>query len=308
MVISGAMTLTVYQAPREYEADLKRELDFNKVQVFRELGPLFFTHAPAQAVAWSEWTWQNAELVNVPSIGAAAKELKARTRFWLPVSVAEHRRLALIAESLSVFRPREIIFTEAIRNPDFGACALLNKEELLLATSFNPAVPLGHFNFQQNKAAPSRAYLKLWEALTRLGKIPKQNEKCLDLGSSPGGWTWVLAKLGCQVLSVDRSELTPELMRDPLVKFESGDAFRYRPKQVGSLDWLVSDVICYPEKLYGFVEEWINSGQCKNFVCTIKFQGDSDPAWIARFRALGGEVVHLSHNKHEVTWIAALDS
>jgi 23S rRNA (cytidine2498-2'-O)-methyltransferase len=92
-------------------------------------------------------------------------------------------------------------------------------------------------------------------------------------------------------------------MHNPLVTFEKGDAFGYGPERVGSLDWLVSDLICYPDKLYEFVVTWLNSGKCKNFICTIKFQGESDPQWIARFRALGGEVMHLSHNKHEVTWV-----
>ena len=63
-------------------------------------------------------------------------------------------------------------------------------------------------------APPNRAYLKLWEALTLAanmpdGRMPRPGELCLDLGSSPGGWSWVLQKLGARVISVDKAPLDP---------------------------------------------------------------------------------------------------
>lgn len=297
------MSFTVYQAPRDFTKELRSELEYFKIPVSRELGFLFLSPAPAKELTWAEWTWENAELSNITSIGSATKLLKSRMRFWQPLSVVEHRRLALIGEGLSLLRSRELIFGQQTEFPEFGAFTLLSKEELLYSQNFSPAVPLGHFNFAQSREAPSRAYLKLWEALTRAGALPKAKERCLDLGASPGAWTWALRRLGCQVTSVDRSELAPDLMQDPQVQFFKGDAFRFGPEQVGELDWLFSDVICYPEKLFAFVQEWLASGKCKNFVCTIKFQGEAEPVWLERFRSLGGKVMHLSHNKHEVTWI-----
>jgi 23S rRNA (cytidine2498-2'-O)-methyltransferase len=38
-------------------------------------------------------------------------------------------------------------------------------------------------------------------------------------------------------------------------------------------------------------------------VCTLKFQGATDHAVQAAFAALPGKLVHLHHNKHELTWI-----
>ena len=49
---------------------------------------------------------------------------------------------------------------------------------------------------EDKEGPPNRAYLKLWEALVRLRRWPGPGERCLDLGASPGGWTYVLAKLG----------------------------------------------------------------------------------------------------------------
>ena len=59
--------------------------------------------------------------------------------------------------------------------------------------------------FIEDKHSPSsRAYLKLWETFTRFQEYPKEGDKCLELGAAPGGWTWVLANLGCKVtLSIE---------------------------------------------------------------------------------------------------------
>ena len=63
--------------------------------------------------------------------------------------------------------------------------------------------PHGEVGFVEDKAIPpNRAYLKLWEAFTLLGRHPGAGERCLDMGASPGGWTWVLQSLGAQVLGI----------------------------------------------------------------------------------------------------------
>ena len=42
----------------------------------------------------------------------------------------------------------------------------------------------------------------------------------------------------------------------------------------------------------------------KNFVCTIKFQGETDHEAAAAFAAIpGAQVLHLHHNKHELTFM-----
>jgi 23S rRNA (cytidine2498-2'-O)-methyltransferase len=70
------------------------------------------------------------------------------------------------------------------------------------------------------------------------------------------------------------------------------------------MDWVFSDVICYPPRLYEWVQRWLASGLCKNFVCTIKMQGSEPDFETTRlFAAIpGSTVVHLYHNKHELTW------
>jgi 23S rRNA (cytidine2498-2'-O)-methyltransferase len=39
-------------------------------------------------------------------------------------------------------------------------------------------------------------------------------------------------------------------------------------------------------------------------VCTLKFQGPTDHETARRFAAIpGSRLMHLHHNKHELTWI-----
>jgi 23S rRNA (cytidine2498-2'-O)-methyltransferase len=42
----------------------------------------------------------------------------------------------------------------------------------------------------------------------------------------------------------------------------------------------------------------------RNFVCTVKFQGATDHDATSAFAAIpGSQVVHLHHNKHELTFL-----
>jgi 23S rRNA (cytidine2498-2'-O)-methyltransferase len=109
---------------------------------------------------------------------------------------------------------------------------------------------------------------------------------------------------------VDRALLDPRIAALPGVNFVKHDAFTLKPEDLGSVDWLFCDVACYPPRLYEWVERWLASGLCANFVCTIKMQGavgaaaEPDFDTPRRFAALpGSAVVHLYHNRHELTWI-----
>jgi 23S rRNA (cytidine2498-2'-O)-methyltransferase len=157
-----------------------------------------------------------------------------------------------------------------------------------------------HF-IEDHLGPPSRAYLKLWEALMRFGRWPGAGEHCLDLGASPGGWTWVLAMLGAQVTAVDKAPLAANVAAMPGVTERLDSAFGLPPEPV---DWLFSDVIAYPDRLLALVWRWIDAKAARSIVCTIKFQGSTDHAAAEAFAAIpGAQVVHLFHNKHELTFL-----
>lgn len=197
--------------------------------------------------------------------------------------------------------PRLLRFMDNIRPADFLEWTYLDSEYLMVCER-HERYPLNELHFEEDKNAPSRAYLKLWELFTRIRKAPKIDETCLDLGSAPGGWTYVLEKLQAKITSVDRAPLDPKLAQSSRIQHLIKDAFSVKPEDFESLDWFFSDVICYPAKLAEFLQPWVKSGKVKNFVCTLKFQAATDWDSIRSFEKLGGKLIHLNHNKHELTW------
>ncbi len=182
---------------------------------------------------------------------------------------------------------------------------LLDPATVLAAPRCASAFPNGVVRFVEDRAAPpSRAYLKLWEALTVIGERPGPGDLCLDLGASPGGWSWVLHGTGARVVSVDKAPLDPRIAALPGLEYRQLSAFALDPASLGPVDWLFSDVVCYPARLYRLVETWLAAGTCRRFLCTIKFQGATDHETARRFAAIpNSRLMHLSHNKHELTWV-----
>jgi 23S rRNA (cytidine2498-2'-O)-methyltransferase len=134
--------------------------------------------------------------------------------------------------------------------------------------------------------------------LTRLGRHPAPGARCLDLGASPGGWTWALAQLGAAVTAVDKAPLEPRVLAMPGVAWRQDSAFALEPEPV---EWLFSDVICYPPRLLALVRRWLPLAT--NIVCSVKFQGPTDHAIVAEFAAIPGAILfHGAHNKHELTF------
>ncbi len=181
---------------------------------------------------------------------------------------------------------------------------MLEPDLLLASAVCSSPLANGEAVFKENKAAPSRAYLKLWETFTLHGVAPAAGELCVDLGSCPGGWTWVLQSLGARVIAVDKAPLDPEVARLPGVEWLKKDAFKLEPASLGKIDWLFSDIICEPKRLWELVSRWRESGSARGYVCTLKFKGKTDAATADKFAGVpGSRLLHLHNNKHELTWI-----
>ena len=216
-----------------------------------------------------------------------------------------HRRAALITEKLPKVSAKPLVFGTAAPTAPLGSWTLLNANTLLAAPQCSSPFPNGELQFVEDRiGAPSRAYLKLWDLFTVLGEAPKPGEFCLDLGACPGGWTWVLQQLGARVLSVDKAPLDSKISGLPHVSYRSESAFAIDPQTIGPVDWLFSDIICYPSRLLTLVQKWLASGLVRRFVCTVKFQGETDFETAQKLAEIpGSRLLHLHHNKHELTWI-----
>ena len=292
---------TGYLAAEGFEAQLANELGTDAVAH----GRLFLAPGPPRPAAWSINTWHDPTRIPIASIGEGAKALRAIQRNWALYAVAHHGRAKLIQERLPSVSAKPLVFPAEAPTAPLGSWTLLDERTILASALCSNPFPNGEVRFVEDKAGPpNRAYLKLWEALTLARRRPGPGALCLDLGASPGGWTWVLAKLGAQVIAIDKASLDPAIAAMPGVEQRRQSAFALEPDEVGRIDWLFSDIVCYPERLLRLVERWLASGRVRNFVCTIKFQGETDHQTARRFAEIpGSRVMHLHHNKHELTWI-----
>ena len=295
---------TAYLASDGFEPQLREELRQAGVAVQAEHGRLLLADETVPS-AWAANIWHDCVELPVASIGSAAKALRDIQRNWAMYAPLHHRRAALIQERLPHVSAKPIVFPAAAPTAPLGSWTLLAPDRLLAAARCSSPFPNGEVQFVEDKTGPpNRAYLKLWEALVRLRRWPQPGQRCLDLGASPGGWTWVLAKLGASVTAIDKAPLDPRIAAMPGVTWRGESAFALEPESVGPVDWLFSDIIAYPPRLLRLIERWRSSGLVKNFVCTIKFQGETDHAAAAAFAAIpGAQVLHLHHNKHELTFM-----
>jgi 23S rRNA (cytidine2498-2'-O)-methyltransferase len=292
-------------------------------------GDLCYAPEDGGMVFWARNIWLEPFRLEFDSISEAASALRSIQRNWAPSLFTQFRRGALIAEKLPPLPQKKRPFPWLLPDQSMGSWTLLDAHTLIGSARCTSPFPAGGIEFREDKEGPpSRAYLKLWEALVRRRKWPGPGERCLDAGASPGGWTWALAKLGATVTAVDRAPPEERVLAmqgedgRSLVKFIRHDAFTLKPEDFGPMDWVFCDVICYPSRLYDWIEKWLASGLCGNFVCTIKMQaadahdrtrnvtGGASPVdyegidAARKFAAIpGATVVHLWYNKHELTWM-----
>ncbi|GGG49532.1 methyltransferase [Caldovatus sediminis] len=295
---------SAWLAAEGYEAELAEELARAGRRVAAWHGRLALSPDPPGLAAWALDVWTAPRLVPAPSIKAAAAALRAIQRNWSLYAAAHHRRAALIAAALPPVKARPLVFPEPAPTAPLGAWTLLAPDLVLASPSKTSPFVNGEVRFVEDRTGPpSRAYLKLWEALTRLGRRPLPGETCLDLGAAPGGWSWALAKLGARVVAVDKAPLDPAVAALPGVTVRTESAFALDPRREPPVDWLFSDVVCYPARLLGLVRRWIAAGKARHLVCTVKFQGPTDHAVAAEFAAIPGAVLfHGAHNRHELTF------
>jgi 23S rRNA (cytidine2498-2'-O)-methyltransferase len=287
-----------FLAPVDLTSALEEEIKFH-----RRVGELYLADDSVDSF-FAQNTWLDVQEFKFESISQAAKHLRAIQRNWWLHPTAAHRRAQLIHEQLPPLKAKAIEFLAPPPTAPLGSWTLLDEQTLLYAAKCLSPYPDGEVHFVENRTdPPSRAYLKLWEFFTITQKYPKAGERVLDLGSSPGGWTWVLDQLGCEVISVDKAPLSASMKMSDRVHYMEESAFALEPKTVGPIDWLFSDIICYPDRLLSLVKKWMDFGEVRNFVCTIKFQGATDFASIREFLKIpGSRVQHLYANKHELTW------
>lgn len=294
---------TLYLAIHEFEKELERELTLKGLS-FEKRDRLYLVPGEQKPMIWAQTSGLKAQKIAIESINDGAKKLKALQRNWALFTIENHRRAQLIQGELPKYNTKPIAFMKEVPTSPMGLWTLWEPNLIVAAAETSSPYPLGEMTFEEDKVnPPSRAYLKLWEFFTVHAPRNHQGGMSIDVGSCPGGWTWVLSTLGYDVISVDKAPLDPKIAARKGVQFMEQSAFGLTPKDVPELEWFCSDIICYPSRLYNLVTQFLDSGKVKNFACTLKYQNETDWETTNKFLEIpGSKIVHLHHNKHEVTW------
>ncbi|MDZ5602270.1 23S rRNA (cytidine(2498)-2'-O)-methyltransferase RlmM [Pseudomonas sp. RP23018S] len=134
--------------------------------------------------------------------------------------------------------------------------------------------PMGIPRLKFPREAPSRSTLKLEEAWIQF--IPREQWPTrlgddmtgVDLGASPGGWTYQLVKRGMLVTAIDNGPMAESLMDTGLVQHLMADGFTWKPKQ--RVDWMVCDIVEKPARSTALIETWLGEGLCREAVVNLK--------------------------------------
>lgn len=175
--------------------------------------------------------------------------------------------------------------------------------------------PMGIARLRMPGAAPSRSAVKLAEALLEFFDDAERAKRfapgmtAVDLGASPGGWTWQLVQRQMLVTAVDNGAIDARLMDSGQVKHRRDDGFHYQPAE--PVDWMVCDMVESPSRIARLAAKWVAQGWCASTIFNLKLPMKKRWEELGRCRgivdeALGGggyylRVKQLSHDREEVT-------
>ena len=276
-------SMTGYLAADGFEAQLEQELARDVIRARH--GRLILDLSAGAAGRLGGEHLVRLREIEFEFISQAATSLRAMQRNWALYPQRLHRRASLIQDKLPHVSAKPLRFSVAVAE---GAAGFLDCcwtptgcWRRRAAPAPSPTAPSS--SSRTDRRRPTAPISSFGKRFTLIGRRPQAGELCLDLGASPGGWSWVLQSLGARVIAVDRAPLDPDIAALPGVDYRAMSAFALEPQEIGPVDWLCSDIVCYPAKLLELVQRWLECRLARNFVCTIKFQGDTDHGAAAQF-------------------------
>jgi 23S rRNA (cytidine2498-2'-O)-methyltransferase len=155
----------------------------------------------------------------------------------------------------------------------------------------------------------SRAYLKMHEALLWSEFLFRPGERCVEIGSAPGGASQFLLAQGLDVAGIDPAEMDPVVLADPHFRH-----IRKRSKEVPrsefvGIDWLTCDVNLPPNYTLDTVKAIVSHPGVKfqGMLLTLKLVdwslAEDIPKYLDRIRSFGFRhfrARQLHHNRQEI--------
>ena len=156
---------SAYLGSKEYMDPLKDEVG-GIIDIQEQL--ILSSASPVKAL-WALNTWQTPTILAIDSINDGVKKLKAIQRNWCLYSCQSHRRAKLIQEKLPYISAKIIRFPCPLPSSPIGSWTLLTQNQILASSKCSSLFQNGEILFEEdNEGPPSRAYLKLYESLTKI--------------------------------------------------------------------------------------------------------------------------------------------
>ena len=159
----------------------------------------------------------------------------------------------------------------------------------------------------------SRAYLKIEEAL-RWSELPiRRRDRCVEIGSAPGGSCAALLARGCFVTGIDTAEMAATVLANPHFTHLRARARDVPRAAFVDVRWLMSDTNVAPKHTLDTVEAIVNARDVslEGLVLTLKLTDPrlaaELPAFHKRIRGWGYQHVRarqLAFNRQEVCVVA----
>lgn len=259
----------------------------------------FFPHDANQALElvqrlpFSDWVfprqcvWVNAELTELPlqdrvsAILEAASQWPEITCLWQEYpDTNEGKQITRLTKKLAAPLEKGLRAQGTLKSSQCemrGHLFWLSGNHVVLGLSVVAnSAPwiMGYPRLRFPRQAPSRSTLKLEEAWLQL--LPPQQAdsylkpgfRAVDLGASPGGWTWQLVNKGLKVYAVDNGPMDPGLMAAWPVTHLREDAFTYKPRH--NVEWMVCDIVDKPARVAGLMVKWLTNGWCRRSIFNLK--------------------------------------
>ncbi len=287
----------------QFDKELVKELGFLQKKIYFSDEKIFLVEKILDKPIWAQDWWPDSKPYLLENKSAALKLLKANPNYGHYYTSEDSKLAKSLLKDLKNLDKKRIDLNSKFKFNYFSWT--IKENNLLICEKPFSRYPSGWHEFAEDKSfPPNRAYLKLWELFTVHQLPTNKNDTAIDLGSSPGGWSWVLSQYFKTVYSVDKAELDSKINKISNIKYHQGDAFKVSADDFKDCSWLFSDIICTPIKTYDLIRHWMENSNVKNYVCTIKFKGDCDFDIIKKLLSIpDSKIIHLYQNKNEVTWI-----
>jgi len=179
-------------------------------------------------------------------------------------------------------------------------------------TEFHPRWPGGAPPIALPPEAPSRAFLKLEEALLWSEISVRPEDVAVEIGSAPGGASYALLKRGLNVVGIDPAEMDPRVLafgEDRFFHMKQTIASTRREDLPDLVQWLLLDMNVAPSITLFQVDrlQARMRSTLLGVLLTIKLNewktADEIPDMLAHIKAMGMEEVRatqLATNKQEI--------